>query len=200
MPSDRNNELGYDDRVGKKNSLPGLAAPFQEGRFRPGMAATVTTEPLSGLITLQDIAQLLGTSATQLKFLLYARAESQRYTEFTLAKRRGGIRTILAPREDLKILQRKLADALAQGYHPRDVAYAFVEGRSIADNADRHLRRRHVLNVDITDFFSTINFGRVRGLFIRLKASEAAATVLAQLCCHKGALPQGRRRRQSSRT
>ena len=70
------------------------------------------------------------------------------------------------------------------------MAYAFVEGLSIADNADRHLRRRHVLNVDITDFFSTINFGRVRGLFIRLKASEAAATVLAQLCCHKGA-PRG---------
>jgi hypothetical protein len=34
-------------------------------------------------------------------------------------------------------------------------------------------------------------FGRVRGLFIHLKASPAAATVLAQICCHKDALPQG---------
>ena len=155
------------------------------------MAATVTANPLAGLTSLQDVAQLLGTSATQLRFLLYARAESRRYTEFTVAKRRGGTRTILAPRDDLKILQRKLAEVLAQAYHPRDVAYAFIEGRGIADNADRHLRRRHVLNVDLKDFFPTINFGRVRGLFIRLKASPAAATVLAHICCHKDALPQG---------
>jgi RNA-directed DNA polymerase len=155
------------------------------------MTAIVTAKPLAGLDTLKDVAKLLGTSAAQLKFLLYARAESLRYTEFTLAKRRGGKRIIRAPRDDLKILQRKLADVLAQAYPPRDVAYAFVQGRSIADNADRHLRRRHVLNVDLKDFFPTINFGRVRGLFMHLKASSAAATVLAHICCHKDALPQG---------
>jgi retron-type reverse transcriptase len=155
------------------------------------MAATVTANPLAGLKTREDVAQLLGTSAAQFRFLLYARAESQRYTEFTIAKRRGGTRTILAPRDDLKLLQRKLAAVLAQSYRTRDVAYAFVEGRGIVDNADRHLRRRHVLNVDLKDFFPTINYGRVRGLFIRLKASPAAATVLAHICCHKDALPQG---------
>jgi len=58
------------------------------------MAATVITKPLTGLTTLQDVAQLLGASTKQLKFLLYVRAESQRYTEFTLAKRRGGRRTM----------------------------------------------------------------------------------------------------------
>ena len=60
----------------RKILYPAWRRLSKEGRFRPGMAATVTTEPLSGLITLQDIAQLLGTSATQLKFLLYARRES----------------------------------------------------------------------------------------------------------------------------
>lgn len=176
--------------VRKILSRPGGAFPTI-GRLRPGMAATVTAKPLAGLTTLQDVADLLGTSAKQLRFLLYARVERYRYTEFTLAKRRGGTRTILAPREDLKILQRRLAEVLAPAYPPREVAYAFVKDRSIADNADRHLRRRHVLNVDLKDFFPSIHFGRVRGLFIRLKASEAAATVLAHICCHKGALPQG---------
>ncbi len=155
------------------------------------MAATVTANPLAGLKTREDVAQLLGTSTAQLRFLLHARPEGWRYTEFTLAKRRGGTRTILAPRDDLKILQRKLAKQLVQVYRPRDVAYAFVEGRSIADNADRHLRCRHVLNVDLRNFFPTINFGRVRGLFIHLNAAPAAATVLARICCHKDALPQG---------
>jgi RNA-directed DNA polymerase len=155
------------------------------------MATTVSAKPLARLSSLQDVAHLLSTSAAQLGFLLYARRESRRYTEFILAKRRGGTRTILAPRDDLKILQRKLAEVLAKAYYPRTVAYAFVEGRSIADNADRHLRRLHVLNVDLKDFFPSINFGRVRGLFIYLKASPAAATVLAHICCHKDMLPQG---------
>src|SRR5262249_40547001 len=160
-------------------------------RFCLPMATIVVPKPFAGLQTREDVAQLLGASVAKLKFLLYGRPESQRYIEFTLVKRRGGTRTILAPKNDLKVLQRRLADLLATAYRPREVAYAFVEGRSIADNADRHLRRRHVLNVDLKDFFPSINFGRVRGLFISLKAAPAAATVLAQICCHRGALPQG---------
>ena len=155
------------------------------------MATAVNAQPFAGLKIRADVAQLLDTSTAQLNFLLHARTESRRYTEFTIAKRRGGTRTIFAPRDDLKILQRKLAERLGQAYQTRDVAYAFVEGRGITDNADRHLRCRHVLNVDLKNFFPTINFGRVRGLFIILKASPAAATVLAHICCHKDTLPQG---------
>src|SRR4051794_38063086 len=99
------------------------------------MATAAATKPFAGLKTRGDVAQLLGTSTAQLNFLLHARLQSQRYTTFTVSKRRGGTRTILAPREDLKILQRKLAEQLALAYRPRDVAYAFVEGGSIADNA-----------------------------------------------------------------
>ena len=155
------------------------------------MAETVSTNPIARLKTIADIALLLDSSAAQIKFLLYGRLEAQRYTEFTITKRRGGTRTILAPGQDLKILQHKLAIRLAEVYRPREVTYGFVEGRSIGDNADQHLRCRHVLNVDLKDFFPSINFGRVRGLFIWLDAEPGAATVLAQICCHKGALPQG---------
>src|SRR5206468_2547926 len=149
------------------------------------MAATVTAGPFAGLNTLEDVAQLLNTSAKQIRFLLYARPAARRYTQFTIAKRRGGTRTILAPRKDLKALQRKLAARLAEAYTVREPVYGFVEGRCIADNAGLHLRRRHVLNADLKDFFPTINFGRVRGLFIALKASPRAATVLAHICCHE---------------
>lgn len=155
------------------------------------MTATAAPNPFAGLTSTEDVAKLLDTSPAQLRFLLYARSESQRYTEFTLAKRRGGTRTILAPREDLKSLQCRLAEQLALAYSPRKVVYAFVKDRSIVHNAEQHLCHRHVLNVDFTDFFPSINFGRVRGLFIHLNASPAAATILAQICCHKGTLPQG---------
>nr|WP_258862833.1 hypothetical protein [Staphylococcus aureus] len=44
------------------------------------------------------------------------------------------------------------------------------------------------------DFFSTIHFGRVRGFFIKNKyfrMEENIATMLAQLVCYNGSLPQG---------
>ena len=47
------------------------------------------------------------------------------------------------------------------------------------------------MNVDLKDYFPSINFGRVRGLFLAMGAAEDAATVLAQICCHQGQLPQG---------
>jgi RNA-directed DNA polymerase len=136
-------------------------------------------------------ADCLGCSTKQLAFLLHGRAEDQRYAEFLLPKRRDGFRTILAPREDLKRLQRTLAAHLAQICRRRNSVHGFLRGRSIVTNAKKHVRRRFVLNVDLKDFFPSINFGRVRGLFIKLGVSPQGATVLAQVCCHNGTLPQG---------
>lgn len=98
---------------------------------------------------------------------------------------------ILAPKEDLKILQIKLAKQLDLHYQPRNVVFGFVEDRSIVGNAERHVACRYVMNVDLKDFFPSINFGRVRGLFLAMGAAKEAATVLAQVCCHQGQLPQG---------
>jgi len=46
---------------------------------------------------------------------------------------------------------------------------------------------------DLTDFFPSIHLGRVRGLFLKkpFECKSAVATVLAQLCCNSGKLPQG---------
>jgi RNA-directed DNA polymerase len=156
--------------------------------------ATVASSPitsLAGVNTRADVAALLSTSTNQLQFLLYARPPGQRYTRFAISKRRGGTRTILAQREDLKVLQMKLAGRLGELYRPRQVVYGFIEGRSIVGNADRHVRCRHVLNVDLKDFFPSIHIGRVIGMFKRHGAGQEAATVLAQIACHDGALPQG---------
>ena len=63
-------------------------------------------------------------------------------------------------------------------------------------NARPHQGKRFVLNVDIEDFFPSITFPRVRGLFIkRFQMDARAATVLARLCCNTDDepdhLPQG---------
>jgi RNA-directed DNA polymerase len=68
------------------------------------------------------------------------------------------------------------------------------KNRSIITNASLHKRRRYVLNLDLEDFFPSINFGRVRGFFLKDKhfaLQPKVATILAQIACHDNELPQG---------
>jgi len=44
--------------------------------------------------------------------------------------------------------------------------HGFVLHRSILTNAKQHVRKRYVFNVDLENFFPSINFGRVRGLLM----------------------------------
>src|SRR5690606_21971561 len=102
-------------------------------------------------------------------------------------------RKILAPDDKLKTLQSRIAGLLSKLYEPRKPAKAFIEGRSIVDNAAAHCRKSFVFNVDIKDFFPSITFGRVRGLLISKPYSLSAetATVIAHLSTVSGVLPQG---------
>ena len=61
-------------------------------------------------------------------------------------------------------------------------------------NAIKHHKRRYVFNIDLKDFFPTINFGRVRGFFIKdanFMLHTKVATILAQIACYQNGLPQG---------
>lgn len=143
--------------------------------------------------SLQAVADFLESSVSQLRFILYSTKEVDRYTTFAIPKRSGGERLIAAPREDLKSLQRRFAIALQRQYQPRHAVHGFVESRSIATNASCHVRKRFVFNLDFLDFFPSINFGRVRGIFMgpHFRLPECPATTLAQICCFMGSLPQG---------
>jgi len=61
-------------------------------------------------------------------------------------------------------------------------------------NARVHKCKRYVFNLDLEDFFPSLNFGRVRGFFINnqhFKLDPAVATAIAQIACHNNSLPQG---------
>ena len=60
-------------------------------------------------------------------------------------------------------------------------------------NATKHIGKKYVFNIDLKDFFPTINFGRVRGMFMGkpYNLPQKVSTVLAHLCCHDRELPQG---------
>jgi RNA-directed DNA polymerase len=140
-----------------------------------------------------DIAQLLELTTKQLNFHLYVLSAKKKYKVFTIPKKSGGTRQISAPASPIKIIQRKLKQVLEAVYAPKPATHGFVLGRSIISNARLHKKRRYVLNIDLENFFPTIHFGRVRGMFMGnpYKLNTEVATILAQICCHQGILPQG---------
>jgi RNA-directed DNA polymerase len=141
----------------------------------------------------RDVAALLEVRYSDLTYHLYRRDRTFTYKQFSIRKKAGGQRTICAPVSTLKIIQRKLNHILQLVYNPKPCVCGFVHGKSIVTNAQTHVRRTVILNVDLRDFFPSINFGRVRGMFMARPYTipAKAATVLAQICCFSGCLPQG---------
>jgi RNA-directed DNA polymerase len=153
---------------------------------------------------LNGIAHLIGFKPKNLAYILYGIPDQYKYTEFTIPKKSGGQRTIRSPVPKLKNVQGRLAEHLSlclaeidglEGVQRKcTLSHGFRPELSISTNAAQHVGRRWVFNVDLEDFFPSINFGRVRGYFIKNKhfaLDEATATILAQICCWKNELPQG---------
>jgi RNA-directed DNA polymerase len=142
------------------------------------------------LRTSRDVASLLEVTSQTLVYYLHKKTN---YKVFQLRKRSGGTRIIATPVTALKIIQRKLNQVLHSVYKGRSPVHGFVRGKSIVTNAQRHTDRDMILNFDIEEFFPSIHFGRVKGLFEGKPYSlpEPASITLAQICCHSGALPIG---------
>jgi retron-type reverse transcriptase len=150
--------------------------------------------------SLHDIAHILGYQPKSLSYVVYKMPN--KYETFTVPKKAGGVRTISAPRSELKLLQRRLSAGLQSCWDEinsekkitRPLAHGFRREFSILTNASVHRGRRFVFNVDIKDFFDSINFGRVYGFFLKNKdfaLTGNVAKVLAAISCHEGKLPQG---------
>ncbi len=142
------------------------------------------------LNSLDELSDLLELTAQKVAYYAY---KARAYAIFSIPKRRGGMRTISAPSNKLKIVQQKLNHIFRLAYQTKAVVHGFALNKSIVTNAACHSKRLFVLNVDLKDFFDAVNFGRVRGMLMARPYSvgPAAAAVIAQLCTFHGKLPQG---------
>jgi RNA-directed DNA polymerase len=146
----------------------------------------------------RDIPNLLGIDSDKLRYHLYILPSENRYRIFYIQKKSGGYRKISVPISNLKLIQKKLKEVLSFIYRPNEfVVHGFVPKRNIVTNAKMHCnsdyKAKHLFNIDLVDFFPSINFGRVRGLFMArpYSLSPSVATILAQICCFDNELPQG---------
>ena len=123
---------------------------------------------------------------------------TKKYVEKKISKKNGGERILYIPPPFTKIMQSKLNDILETTYKAPNPVHGFIKKdngniRNIITNASKHTNKQVVINIDIENFFDTINFGRVRGLFLSkpFNCDKFISTRLAQLTIFNNKLPQG---------
>lgn len=155
---------------------------------------SVCKELESGKLTLSsvnDIAYLLEVPIGQLLHLVSNK--NNNYESFPIKKKRGGVRIIHSPKNGLAILQNKLKIILEYFYKPKKAAHGFIKGKSIITNAFAHTQKKYVVNIDLENYFDTITFPRIYGIFKNkpFNFPPKVAKILASLCTYNNVLPQG---------
>lgn len=138
------------------------------------------------LPVLHDAAQLASAmeiSVGELRWLAFGRKVSKvaHYQRFYVPKKTGGLRLIAAPMPRLKEMQRWVLREILEKVPLHEAATGFRNGISILDNARRHVGSDVVINMDLKDFFPTLSYRRVKGVYRKLGYSGQVATILAML-------------------
>lgn len=117
------------------------------------------------------------------------------YKHYEIPKKSGnGVRKISEPYPSLKEIQtwilEKILTPISEKY-VSPVAKAFMPRVSLRDNARFHRGQKTVVALDLHDFFGSVGFGEVYGVFKKLGYNKSVTMMLTRLCLYNGALPQG---------
>lgn len=152
--------------------------------FEGGDVDQLVESNLPVLTTFSDIAEALNVTTAILQWLTYERGAdtTDHYTRFAIPKRSGGRRLISTPKPAMRAAQQWVRVNILAPLPVSTHAAAFRPGRSIVDNARRHSGKACVIRLDLSDFFATVSFPRIRGFFESLGYNPGVATVLALIC------------------
>lgn len=175
----RDDKLADFDRGYREDDPP---APSRKPTPTPRSSPAVVSDADR---TSAGLAKWLGVSVTHLNSFRPA------YRTFAIPKRSGGSRTIDAPDDATKAMQRRVLRRLLPGIGSHDACHGFECDRSIVTNALPHARRAVVVRMDLRDFFPTTTEQQVREFFVRIGWASDAVDTLARITCHNGHLPQG---------
>jgi retron-type reverse transcriptase len=110
------------------------------------------------------------------------------------ASSRRPARLIEAPKDRLKLIQRRLLRQILSVVPVSPIAHGYVPGRSSLTAADVHVGAEVLVQVDLASFFPSIGHGRVRAIFEAVSYGPAVAADLAGLCTTATPLAVLRRR------
>jgi len=144
------------------------------------------------------IANKINEKTKTFNYILYgihSHSRNQFYLEIDIPKRNGKIRKLHAVKGGLKTIQEKTYGWLAQNYEPTKFALGFKTGGGIIENAKLHRNKRVIIKIDLKDFFPSITFARVVGMFqaYPFGLPKNDSIILGQICCldGNGPIPQG---------
>ncbi len=124
------------------------------------------------------------------------------YLNYSIRKKSGKNRWINAPQLALKELQYQILDRILYHCEPHSAAVGFRVGHSMAEGAERHLGAGCILNMDLKNFFNSIDFNlAIRTLtYVTNQMHQKNITkewpqkdlkLLANLVTYRGLVPQG---------
>lgn len=117
-------------------------------------------------------------------------SSENRYLSFSIKKKSGGERRISAPVFTLKLIQTVLNTILNCVYEPREYVTGFVPQKSIVDNAKIHTGKNYVFNIDLKDFFPSIELHRIKKVLM-LEPFSLSSSKKIQLKVRKFTLENG---------
>lgn len=142
------------------------------------------------IVNTYHLSNVLGIKWERIKNII--NDKDKMYYNFPISKKRGGKRLISMPSQDLKIIQTLIKEKILEKVKVHDNAYGFINGKSIKENAEKHLNQEVLLNIDLENFFPSIHRGRVYFIFKYLcNFDNDLAFCLTELTTYKNALPQG---------
>ena len=137
----------------------------------------------------RHMSKLMGVKHSVLSYYIFN--SNLFYSEFTIMKKSGQNRTILAPSLNLKKIQRWILDNILISFPVSKYATGFKKKTSIVDNAKLHVNKTLVYSIDIEDFFPSITAKNVYFLFYNVGYSSGISYALTKLLTYSGILPQG---------
>ena len=121
----------------------------------------------------------------QLNYYCNPNHEYHRFRQFRIKKKSGGFRLITAPyTKSYMLMLHAMNEILKAIYVPSPCAMGFVEGRSVVTNAQVHINQNYVFNIDLKDFFPSVEQARVwKRLQVKpYNIPSTIASLIAGLC------------------
>jgi retron-type reverse transcriptase len=116
-----------------------------------------------------------------------------RYETKVILRKNGSERTIRPPCQKLKDAQRNVLDNILNTVQLNDSVYGLSKDKGIKANAQAHIKNdeSRLVNLDVTNFFPSINYRVVKQIFKGIGFNDDCASCLTKICTVDDCLPQG---------
>lgn len=114
------------------------------------------------------------------------------YKFFYVIQKNGKRRKITSPSLVLSNIQKTINKSILTKHKRKENVFGFYSKTNHIKNAEYHIGSKYMLNLDIKNFFGSINTKQVYFVFNKIYGfNKSVSTMLTKLTTYEGVLPQG---------